>query len=155
MIDRDPTVVRVTTEAMFAGLRDSGLKITPQRAAIVRELAGDPSHPTAQEIFDRLRGSVPSMSFATVYNTLDALVRSGLCGALSLAPGATRFDANMHAHHHAVCDQCGMVRDVPREGPADLAARVPGFSVRAVERIYRGLCSECAGAAPPQPDPSH
>lgn len=140
-------------EAMFDSLRRAGLKITPQRAAIVRELAGDPTHPTAQELFERLRGSVPSMSFATVYNTLDALVRSGLCDALALAPGATRFDANMFPHHHAVCDQCGMVRDVPRPADADASPPLQGFSVRSVERIYRGVCAACAsgqsGAHPP------
>jgi Fe2+ or Zn2+ uptake regulation protein len=137
---------------MLACVRSSGLKLTPQRMAIVRELASDPSHPTAQELFERLRRTQPTMSFATVYNTLDTLASAGLCTALSLAPGASRFDANMTAHHHAVCDRCGLVRDVacdvaPSE-PADTTtpalAAAPGFAVRVVERIYRGLCAECA-----------
>ncbi|WP_437679552.1 Fur family transcriptional regulator [Sorangium sp. So ce131] len=140
---------------MLACVRASGLKLTPQRMAIVRELAADPTHPTAQELFERLRPALPTMSFATVYNTLDALASAGLCAALSLSPGAARFDPNMAAHHHAVCDRCGLVRDVPCEpsespgGPstepirAPLAA-APGFEVRAVERIYRGICAACA-----------
>ncbi|WP_437977272.1 transcriptional repressor [Sorangium sp. So ce295] len=141
--------------SMLACVRASGLKLTPQRLAIVRELAADPTHPTAQELFERLRPALPTMSFATVYNTLDALASAGLCAALSLSPGASRFDPNMAAHHHAVCDRCGLVRDVPCEppdpsaersdeiAPAPLAA-APGFEVRAVERIYRGLCAACA-----------
>ncbi|WP_437969672.1 transcriptional repressor [Sorangium sp. So ce260] len=136
-------------------MRSSGLKLTPQRLAIVRELAADPTHPTAQELFERLRPTLPTMSFATVYNTLDALASAGLCVALSLSPGASRFDPNMEAHHHAVCDRCGLVRDVPCE-PSELSAQrpdeiapapltaAPGFEVRAVERIYRGLCAACA-----------
>ena len=135
--------------AMLARLRESGLKLTPQRMAIVRELCADPTHPTAQELYERLRPALPTMSFATVYNTLDALAAAGLCGALSLSPGASRFDPNMFPHHHAVCDRCGMVRDVPRHdgegalaGPA--APQAPGFEVRAVEWIYRGVCAECA-----------
>ncbi|WP_437959067.1 transcriptional repressor [Sorangium sp. So ce119] len=143
---------------MLACVRSSGLKLTPQRLAIVRELAADPTHPTAQELFERLRPALPTMSFATVYNTLDALASAGLCVALSLSPGASRFDPNMAAHHHAVCDRCGLVRDVPceprdpgassaeRSGesvPAQLPA-APGFEVRAVERIYRGICASCA-----------
>lgn len=136
---------------MLASLRASGLKLTPQRLAIVRELAADPTHPTAQELFERLRPAQPTMSFATVYNTLDALASAGLCAALSLAPGPSRFDPNMGAHHHAVCDRCGMVRDVPceveresvHEGPLPAA---PGFEVRSVERIYRGVCAACARA---------
>jgi len=98
---------------MLACVRASGLKLTPQRMAIVRELAADPTHPTAQELFERLRPALPTMSFATVYNTLDALANAGLCAALSLAPGAARFDPNMRPHHHAVCDRCGLVRDIP------------------------------------------
>src|SRR3989442_12259218 len=106
-----------TAERMLAGVRAAGLKLTPQRMAIVRELADDETHPTAQELFDRLRPSLPTMSFATVYNTLDALASAGLCAALSLSPGASRFDPNMEAHHHAVCDRCGLVRDIPHEAP--------------------------------------
>lgn len=141
---------------MLARVRASGLKLTPQRLAIARELAGDPTHPTAQELFERLRLAMPTMSFATVYNTLDALAAAGLCVSLSLAPGAARFDANMTPHNHAVCDRCGLVRDVPSsadgEPPRDqapcVAAAAPGFSVRAVERIYRGLCEACAADDP-------
>ena len=141
---------------MLACVRASGLKLTPQRIAIVRELAADPAHPTAQELFDRLRPALPTMSFATVYNTLDALAAAGLCAALSLSPGASRFDPNMKPHYHAVCDRCGLVRDVPAEkqGVHELAtaaasSAVPGFQVRAVERIYRGLCADCARAGAP------
>jgi Fur family peroxide stress response transcriptional regulator len=137
-------------DEMLASLRAAGLKLTPQRLAIVRELAADPTHPTAQELFERLRPALPTMSFATVYNTLDALTAAGLCAALSLSPGASRFDPNMRPHHHMVCDRCGLVRDVPLEGePVEAsggAAIAPGFEVRSVELIYRGVCAECAAA---------
>src|SRR5690348_8318911 len=110
--------------SMLLCVRASGLKLTPQRLAIVRELAADPTHPTAQELFERLRGALPTMSFATVYNTLDALAAAGLCAALSLSPGAARFDPNMTAHHHAVCDRCGLVRDVPCPPSADRSTAI-------------------------------
>lgn len=139
---------------MAEGIRAAGLKLTPQRLAIVRELASDPTHPTAQELYDRLKEELPMMSFATVYNTLDALATAGLCSAMSLAPGAARFDPNMAAHHHAICDRCGQVRDVPisagtASGPtgdesSGRSKPLAGFEVRAVERIYRGVCASCA-----------
>src|SRR3954469_3521920 len=100
-------------EKMLAGVRAAGLKLTPQRMAIVKELASDETHPTAQEIFERLRPGLPTMSFATVYNTLGALSSAGLCAAMSLSPGSGRFDPNMAPHHHVVCDVCGAVRDLP------------------------------------------
>lgn len=135
---------------MLQQLRTIGLKLTPQRIAIVRELADDGSHPTAQELFERLQRDMPTMSFATVYNTLDALAGAGLCVARSLSPGATRFDPNGVPHHHAVCDRCGRVADVPvepaRTRPKSPPPAVPdGFEVHAVEQIYRGVCGSCRG----------
>jgi Fe2+ or Zn2+ uptake regulation protein len=140
-------------EQMLDGVRAAGLKLTPQRMAIVKELASDETHPTAQEIFDRLRPGLPTMSFATVYNTLGALSSAGLCAAMSLSPGS-----NMTPHHHVVCDACGAVRDVPTTSPSatgsgaapevSLAKAVahvaPGFELRSVERIFRGICASCA-----------
>jgi Fe2+ or Zn2+ uptake regulation protein len=143
--------------AMLRDLRRAGLKLTPQRIAIVRLFAEETSHPTAQDLFERLRPSFPSMSFATVYNTLDTLARAGLAGIVRL-PGkrgdAARFDPNTAPHHHAVCDGCGAVLDISAGSLAATPAALekvrraaPGFSVRAVERIYRGLCAGCARAA--------
>jgi len=142
-------------EKMLAGVRAAGLKLTPQRMAIVKELASDETHPTAQEIFERLQPGLPTMSFATVYNTLGALSSAGLCASMSLSPGSGRFDPNMTPHHHIVCDVCGAVRDVPAGGAnsegalessaARAVAQVaPGFDVRSVERIFRGVCAACS-----------
>ncbi|MCC6524641.1 MAG: transcriptional repressor [Polyangiaceae bacterium] len=158
---------------MPAVLRRAGLKLTPQRLAIVRALSGDDTHPTAQELFERLRPQLPGMSFATVYNTLAALAAAGLCSARSFsvgrpgrpgaaARGATRFDPNMQPHDHAVCDACGAVYDVRRAEPGPREAEPttpPGFAVRAVEHVYRGQCGACrrapvGRAARPQRQPN-
>lgn len=127
-------------DAMLAELKRAGLKLTPQRMAIVRELAGDETHPTAQDLFDRLRGAFPTMSFATVYNTLDTLAAHGLLRSIRLGT-AVRFDPNTSSHHHAVCDACGTIEDLPAEPPPSHAH---GFRVRTEERTYRGLCSRCS-----------
>ncbi|MBX3186896.1 MAG: transcriptional repressor [Labilithrix sp.] len=125
---------------MLADLKRAGLKLTPQRIALVREIADDASHPTAQGLYERLQPQFPTMSFATVYNTLDALARCGLTGALHLG-GAVRFDPNTEPHHHAICDACGTVVDIP--APPAAIPVVEGFVVRAEERTYRGLCGRC------------
>ncbi len=127
--------------AMLAELKRAGLKMTPQRIAIVRELADDLTHPTAQDLFERLQVDFPTMSFATVYNTLDALARLGLTGALRLG-NAVRFDPNTTPHHHAVCDACGLIIDLPAPATAP-KVEVTGFSIRTEERIYRGRCDRC------------
>jgi Fur family peroxide stress response transcriptional regulator len=84
------------------------------------------------------------MAFATVYNTLSALMRVGRLSSLSLG-GATRFDPNVAPHHHAICERCGKVRDIPAtaEDAVHLGSTVEGFEVHRVERIYRGVCGEC------------
>ena len=126
---------------MLEELKRAGLKLTPQRMAIVRELACDETHPTAQELYERLRPSFPTMSFATVYNTLDALAKNGLIRTIRVGEGsAVRFDPNTTSHHHAVCDACGVIVDLPADPPPKHAH---GFSVRTEERTYRGLCSRC------------
>jgi Fur family peroxide stress response transcriptional regulator len=126
---------------MLEELRKAGLKLTPQRIAIVRELANDTSHPTAQELYERLVATHPTMSFATVYNTLDALAKLGLVGMLRLG-SAVRFDPNRSSHHHAVCDGCGCVVDLP--APPTTRKSIAGFKVRSEEVTYRGLCGRCS-----------
>jgi Fur family peroxide stress response transcriptional regulator len=133
-------------ESVLADLKRAGLKLTPQRMAIVRELSDDCTHPTAQELFERLRPAFPTMSFATVYNTLDALAKLGLVGSLRLG-SAVRFDPNTTPHHHAVCDSCGAVVDLPAAALSPSQKKsieeASGFEVRVEERTYRGLCGRC------------
>jgi Fur family peroxide stress response transcriptional regulator len=135
--------------AMLGDLKRAGLKLTAQRQAIVHAFAADPTHPTAQDLYDRLRGDFPQMSFATVYNTLDALASAGLSGTLRIG-NAARFDPNTAPHHHVVCEKCGAIGDVPAKtlDPSPAATRhlrraAPGFRVRTVERIYKGVCAAC------------
>lgn len=134
---------------MLRSLREAGFKMTPQRTAIVRLFSREHSHPTAQALYERLRPDFPTMSFATVYNTLDALARSGQSGTLRLG-NAARFDPNTAAHHHAVCTLCSSVFDIP---VATLSAdeierkrverEAPGFKVDHVEFYFRGTCAAC------------
>lgn len=145
----------LAADGMLASLKRAGLKLTPQRMAIVRELADDLTHPTAQELFERLQPAFPTMSFATVYNTLDALAKLGLVGSLRLG-SAVRFDPNTELHHHAVCDGCGAIADLPGPvGPPSPAVKksieaaqaASGFAIRVEERTYRGLCSRCSSGS--------
>jgi Fur family peroxide stress response transcriptional regulator len=141
-------MVQAYTSELLLALKSAGLKLTPQRLAIVECLVGDQTHPTAQELFDRLRARFPSMSVATVYNTLGALTAIGGLRPLEMG-GATRFDPNTEPHHHAVCESCGSIRDVSGAAGQGQVARctLPGFVVRRVEHIYRGLCAQCSARA--------
>ena len=131
-----------TDQDAAQALRDAGLKATPQRMAILRSLAGDETHPTAQELHERLSTEYPSLSVATVYNTLSALTRIERCTPLELG-GPVRFDPNVAPHDHAVCENCGSIRDVLAAADGG-SSELGGFTVKRVERIYRGLCATCA-----------
>jgi len=130
----------------LAALEHASLRRTPQRLAIVKAFVDDPTHPTAQQIFDRLKRSMPTMSFATVYNTLAALEKAGSCRVLRVHDdGSARFDPRVDPHDHAICDRCGAVRDLESKNRKTTTTELEdGFHVRAVERVYRGLCAECS-----------
>jgi Fe2+ or Zn2+ uptake regulation protein len=137
-------------------LRAAGLKLTPQRLAVLDCLLGDETHPTAQELHERLKRKHPTMSVATIYNTLSALDAIGYCRRIELG-GSSRFDPNVELHDHALCERCGAMRDVAADVASAESAQsrhqslklraLPGFRVSRVERIYRGLCAKCARAA--------
>lgn len=129
-------------EGILGELKAAGLKATRQRRAIVQELVGDESHPTAQGLFERLQPSFPTMSFATVYNTLSALASVEAVRPMNFG-GATRFDPNTAPHHHAICDRCESVLDIA-VGRAPRRPNLPDFEVQRVEYVYRGICAACA-----------
>jgi Fe2+ or Zn2+ uptake regulation protein len=149
-------LIFATDQDAARALREAGLKATPQRLAVLRSLAGDETHPTAQELHERLSGEFPSLSVATVYNTLSALTRIARCIPLELG-GPLRFDANVEPHDHAVCERCGSIRDVSDTNVDSSRLTVKpsgsegllGFTIKRVERIYRGLCATCAHDSKP------
>jgi Fe2+ or Zn2+ uptake regulation protein len=122
--------------------RSRGLKVTPQREAVIRALVGNDLHPTAEAVHAVVTAEMPAISLRTVYQVLNDLTEMGEIHALDLGTGAARFDPNVDAHHHLVCTQCGKVRDVYVEAVA-LPAAAPGFTVQSAEVVYRGRCDDC------------
>jgi Fur family peroxide stress response transcriptional regulator len=124
-------------------LGTSGFRFTPQRRCVYDVLIHKRDHPTADEVFIRAKKAMPEISHATVYNCLDALVKSGLARQVQLQRGATRFCPNMEEHCHYFCDACGEVFDVPLHSPAMPAPK--GFKVDHYDIAVHGLCADCAG----------
>jgi Fur family peroxide stress response transcriptional regulator len=128
-----------------AALRRLGLKLTPQRMAILGYIEGNESHPSAGEVFQALRADHPSMALATVYNTLRRLVEAGLLLEIRVARGQVNYDPDTSIHDHAYCTRCGRIFDLPpdRSRPPEKGPR--GFRVEAERRILYGRCRDCAG----------
>jgi len=129
------------TERLGAG----GLRSTPQREHVYHVLLQKRDHPTAEEVFIRVKRGTPDISMATVYNCLDALVKCGLVRQVQLDRGATRFCPNMREHCHFYCVSCDSVFDV--DLPAAKRAGVPlpkGFKADHYEIAIHGVCAACA-----------
>lgn len=123
-------------------LKKSGYKVTKPRQWIVEALDGNTSHPSAMEIFDQLRGSDKSFSFATVYNTLDTLVKSGAVKQVTADPQCSRFDPDTSAHGHFYCKTCGEVQDV-FDINMDMASDSVKGKVEGYDLNIFGVCDNC------------
>ena len=122
----------------------TGLRLTPQRQQVYDVLVQKRDHPTAEEVFIRAKKQMPEISHATVYNCLDALVKSGLARQVTVDRGATRFCPNMHEHGHFHCDSCGAVLDVDLADELTGVSLPRGFQPRRYEVAIHGICADCA-----------
>jgi Fe2+ or Zn2+ uptake regulation protein len=98
---------------VIAILRQCGIQPTPQRIAVVKCVLASQTHPTADEVVLTARKSCPTVSRATVYNTLNLLVEKGLIGMQTIKEGAVVFDPNVHRHHHFIDEETGEIHDIP------------------------------------------
>jgi Fur family ferric uptake transcriptional regulator/Fur family peroxide stress response transcriptional regulator len=122
-------------------------RLTPQRRAVLDVLQAAHDHPTAAEVYERVKLTAPGIGAATVYRTLGLLVRTGQALELSLTGQPSRYDANTERHDHLVCDSCGRAVDVKAALPAESLAAVAagaGFTMTGVDLRIRGLCSTCS-----------
>ena len=105
-------MVSIDQESISARLVRSGLRSTPQREVVYRFLLSERTHPTADELFTRVKTELPGISLATVYNCLEALVSSGLVKQVNLERGPSRYCPNLHEHAHLHDEATGQVSDV-------------------------------------------
>jgi len=146
---RDEIVELHNEDPFTAGLRAEGLKLTSQRTAICKALAGMAGeiHPTVQEIFEAARRYHPGVSLATVYNTLAVLKERGLLYELGPdATGAVHYELDVDTHINVVCIRCKQVIDLPHvsTGMEETVERQTGFRLIGAQMLYYGICPACA-----------
>ncbi len=126
-------------------LQSKGLRVTPQRVAVLSVLSAGREHLSAEEVFEQVRQELPNISLATVYKALGELRRVGELCALPIL-GRLRFDLTSNpAHHHLVCERCQRVVDVELDGfrPEAPSEGLMGFDILSVEVIFRSVCPDC------------
>ena len=141
-----------------AALRDSGLRVTRQRLAVIAALAEKP-HSGADLVLDHVRREAGQISTQAVYDVLNTLTDRGLLRRIQPAGSSARYELRVgDNHHHLVCRQCGLVADIdcakgdaPCLDAVGLEATSPGFAVDEAEVTYWGYCHACAGPNPRKP----
>ena len=118
-------------------------RLTPQRKAILEVLRTSHDHPTATEIYLRAKALYPALSFATVYNTLNYLKKTGWVRELQGMSEAHRYDFNHTPHHHLICVECGQIVDLPPSPQRSSLPTPPGWEVQEVEIMAKGVCPAC------------
>lgn len=124
-------------------LRKLGLTPTIQRMAVLDCLEKTKAHPTADQVLAAVRKTFPTVSRATVYNTLEVLSKAGLILKITVDPAVARYDADTGPHAHFRCRICSTVYDVMMDEHVDLDEYVEGHHVEAVRAYAYGVCSKC------------
>jgi Fur family peroxide stress response transcriptional regulator len=136
----------MTGEAMIEKLRDRGLKITPQRRAIIDILVEQrPLHPSAPQVFREAEKKGKPLSLSTVYATLHEFSRHGLIKTLEFDQMENRYEMNLEEHINLICEGCGKIIDYPVPPSVDQGTltKATGFRVRKTRMEYYGCCREC------------
>jgi Fur family peroxide stress response transcriptional regulator len=135
-------------DAIVKALKENDQRLTPQRLAIVRILAGSEGHPNVEAIYEALRGDFPTMSLATVYRNVILLKSLGEVLELGFPDGGNRYDGNKpYPHPHVICVRCKKIIDPALATLKDMTAEVAeetGFRILTHRLDFFGICGECA-----------
>ena len=136
----------MTKESMISQMRKKGLKVTPQRLAIIGVLIelGD-SHPGASLIYKKAKKKKKSLSLSTTYATLNEFSRHGIIRTLQFDKMEDRYDGNLEEHINLICERCKKILDynVPITVDPKRVMKKTGFSITDTRLEYYGLCREC------------
>jgi Fur family transcriptional regulator, peroxide stress response regulator len=123
---------------------EKGLKMTPQRRAIIDYLQQAEDHPTTEEVLNAVNEKFPMTSRATVYNTINWLKNAGMLQEI-FEVGSIRLDPNFDKHHHFVCRECGKVEDIGFDLISEInVCSLPNSNkIESFEIVLRGLCQNC------------
>ncbi len=127
-------------------MAQTNLRFTPQRKAILEVLHEMDTHPTADDLYERVRKKMPKISLGTIYRNLDILYHQGIIQKLHVAESQMRFDGNPDFHYHIHCTQCGSIADIFNCPDISFVMKEleTDFTITDYSLIFHGLCPDCA-----------
>jgi Fur family transcriptional regulator, peroxide stress response regulator len=137
---------KVRFDELIAALKERNLRLTPQRVELVRLIASSEGHPSAAQLYARIKRRFPTMSHATVYKTLALLKDMGQVLEIDLRDDS-HYDGNRpQPHPHLICIQCNQIID--GEADFDPAAirkleQASGYKILRSQFSFYGLCPDC------------
>ncbi|MBI2485586.1 MAG: transcriptional repressor [Deltaproteobacteria bacterium] len=140
------TMVENRISSFISQCKDLGIKVTPQRVAIYRELANTDQHPSAESIYQKIRNYYPNISLTTIYRTLETFEKLGLVSVVNILYNAARYDANLEPHHHLVCVACKKVEDYYDNSLMNLdisKSNLANYKVLGYTIQLNGICRDC------------
>lgn len=136
-------------EHMIDSLRQRGMRVTPQRLAVLKVLAESRNHPSVEDIYERVKVDFPCTSRATIYKTVSLLKQMDQVLELGFAHWSSRYDGKRpYPHPHVICTRCGAIADPEHPSTQRLAremARKSGYRITHHRLDFFGLCPDCQG----------
>jgi Fur family transcriptional regulator, peroxide stress response regulator len=121
-------------------------RLTRRRGVVLEVVRASEEHLTASEVYEAARRLLPTISYATVYNSLRYLRDAGVVSEITFGNGASRYDRKTARHDHAICTGCGKIVDFHITETSELmraAARHSRFKPESIHVTLRGLCPGC------------
>ncbi len=134
-----------TVDNLVEKFKSKRLKITPQRLGIFRILEGNPTHPSAEDIFKEIRESYPTISFTTVYKTLEIMEKMGEILKVTIDEQRKHYDPDTNVHHHIICSKCNKISDIKKEYVKPRLPRevLDEFTPSSYQISFYGTCKKC------------
>ncbi|MBL7050796.1 transcriptional repressor [Candidatus Woesearchaeota archaeon] len=121
------------------------MKNTYQRLKILEHLKSVKTHPTAEQVYNKIKPKISTISLATVHRNLNQMAESNQILKLEVK-GQYHFDADLSLHQHFVCSECGKIYDLFQPDISEYALDEIDqnkFQVNNVQVIFNGICSKC------------
>lgn len=130
-------------ENIIKRLKKKGVVLTPQRLAVANFLDGNFTYPSVEEIYTKLKKIYPTISLATIYNSLEALKTAGEIQELTIRRDKVCFDPDPSPHHHFYCNKCKKVLDIKISCNTAANGYVFGNKIDEVQAYFYGTCKDC------------